>query len=117
MKHHFHVNPITLRLHRPHPRFVEPEPLVLDSAGLRIFSGASTADHGQVEQVEVEVVVPSESDDDGPDILREPSKHLPGRREEECLVGGRSTTEKSAFVISGRLGLENGYLWLFHRDM
>ena len=89
----------------------------LDSAGLRIFSGASTADHGQVEQVEVEVVVPSESDDDVPDILREPSKHLPGRREEECLVGGRSTTEKSAFVISGRLGLENGYLWLFHRDM
>lgn len=67
---------------------------------LNILSDASEC--SKVEQVEVEVVVPSESDDDVPDILREPSKHLPGRREEECLVGGRSTTEKilSAFGYS-----------------
>ena len=67
--------------------------------------GASTAGQDQVDHVEV--VVPSDdSDADAPDILREPSKHLPGRREDlECLVGGRNTTEKSAFVRSKKISL------------
>ena len=52
----------------------------------------------QVDPVEVEVVVSDCSDDDVADILREPSKHLPRREDLECLVGGRSTTEKSALI-------------------